>query len=183
MATVNPPQPDRIEKVFEPYAREVGKLVASWNQLQERLGEIFSVIVRQDQPGIALAIWYSTQSDLAQRNMLRAAVEAAAAAGLLTEQSRKEDIKWLLDCADKLSRGRNDAIHAPVAIYNDQDGTKLMTEYFFGNPRALNLKDKNLPNEFSAYATKASMLSSFALICAASLRQPDIDWPNRPTLT
>jgi hypothetical protein len=72
MAILSPPLPDRIEKVFAPYAREVGNLVASWNQLHERLGELFSVIVRKDQPGIALAIWYSTRSDLAQRQMLRA---------------------------------------------------------------------------------------------------------------
>jgi hypothetical protein len=54
-----------------------------------------------------------------------------------------------LDHTDELSRQRNDAIHAPVAFFTDQDGTKLMTEYFFGNPRALNLKDKNLSEEFS----------------------------------
>ena len=102
MAIVTPPLPDRIEKVFAPYAREVGKLVASWNQLQERLGELFSVIVRKDHAGIALAIWYSTRSDLAQRQMLRASSEAAAAAGLFPEQAKKDDIKWLLDRTDEL---------------------------------------------------------------------------------
>jgi hypothetical protein len=143
MTIVSPPMPDRIEKVFAPYAREVRKLVASWNQLQERLGELFSVIVRKDHPGIVLAIWYSTRSDLNQRQMLRASAEAAAAAGLL-EQAKKEDIKWLLDRTNELAQQRNDAIHAPVAFFTDQDGTRLMTEYFFGNPRALSLKDKSL---------------------------------------
>jgi hypothetical protein len=158
MAIINPPLPDRIEKVFAPHAREVGKLVASWNQLQERLDELFSVIVRKDHPGIALAIWYSTRSDLAQRQMLRASSEAAAAAGLFPEQAKKEDIKWLLDRTNELAQQRNDAIHAPVAFFTDQDGTR------------------------SWYEKKASALSGFALRCAASLGNADIGWPERPKL-
>ena len=160
MAIVTPPLPDRIEKVFAPYAREVGKLVASWNQLQERLGKLFSVIVRKDHPGIALAIWHTTRSDLAQRQMLRASSEAAAAAGLFPEQAKKDDIKWLLDRTDELAQQRNDAIHAPVAFFTDQDGTRLMTEYFFGSPRALSLKDKSLWDEFSRDLASASRISA-----------------------
>jgi hypothetical protein len=182
VTTLSPPLPDRIEKVFAPYAREVGKLVASWNQLHERLGELFSMIVRKDQPGIALAVWYSVRSDLAQRQMLRASAEAAAAAGLLIEQAKEDDIKWLLDRTGELSHQRNDALHAPVAFFTDQDGTRLMTEYIFGNPRALTLKDKNLPDEFSWYEKKASALSGFALRCAACLHNASLDWPERPKL-
>jgi hypothetical protein len=181
MAIIKVPSPDRIEKVFEPYAREVGKLVAAWNQLQERLGELFSTIVSKDHPGIALAIWYSRQSDRAQREMLRAATEAAAAAGLLNEQAAT-DIKWLLDRSHELARDRNNAIHAPVAFYTDQDGTRLMAEYFFGNPRAFNLKGKNLSDEFSWYEKRATCLSGFALRCAFCLRNPDNPWIERPRL-
>ena len=57
-----------------------------------------------------------------------------------------------------------------------------MTEYFFGNPRALSLKDKSLSDEFSWYEKKASALSGFALRCAASLGNADIGWPERPKL-
>ena len=132
MATISAPSPDRIEKVVEPYARELGKLVASWNTLHERLGELFSAVLNKSHPGIGSAIWYSTQNDRAQREMLRAATEAAAAEGTLTQQARDE-IKWLLDRTNELANERNDAVHAPVALFTDQDGTKLMTEYFFGN--------------------------------------------------
>ena len=181
MAVIKAPPPDRIEKVFEPYAREVGKLVAAWNQLQERLGELFSTIVSKDHPGIALAVWYSTQSDRTQREMLRGAKEASAAAGLLNERAAS-DIKWLLDRSEELAHQRNDALHAPVAFYTDQDGTKLMTEYFFGNPRASNLKDKNLSDEFSWYEKKATCLSGFALRCSICLRNADFPWIERPQL-
>jgi hypothetical protein len=181
MATIIPPLPDRIEKVLDPYAREVGKLVASWNQLQERLGELFWTIVRRDRPGIALAIWYATKSDRAQRDMLRAAIEASPTEGSLTEQS-KSDIKWLLDRSEELANQRNDAIHAPIAFYTDQDGTRLMTEYFFGNPRAANLRDKNLAEEFSWYEKRATVLSGFALRCAACLRNAHFPWVERPRL-
>ena len=46
----------------------------------------------------------------------------------------------MLDRTDELSQQRNDAIHGPVALYTDQDGTKLMTEYIFGNRARSNLK-------------------------------------------
>jgi hypothetical protein len=89
MASVNLPLPNRVEEAFAPYAREVGKLVASWNQLQERLGELFSVLVRKDQPAIALAVWHSTRSDLVQRQMLRACIEAALASSSLPKNAKK----------------------------------------------------------------------------------------------
>jgi predicted trehalose synthase len=106
MATISTPSPDRIEKVVEPYAREVGKLVASWNTLHERLGELFSAVLSKGHPGIGSAIWYSTQNDRAQREMLRAATEAAAAEGTVTQQARDE-IKWLLDRTNELANERN----------------------------------------------------------------------------
>jgi hypothetical protein len=34
-----------------------------------------------------------------------------------------------------------------------------MTEYFFGNPRASNLRGKDLPEEFSWYEKKATLLA------------------------
>lgn len=183
MAIVKVPTPDRVEKVFEPYAREVGKLVASWNQLQERLGELFSTVVRKDHPAIALAIWHASQSDRAQRQMLRAATETAAAAGLLAHRAKAvDDIKWLLDRSNELADQRNDAIHAPVALFTDQDGTKLMAEYFFGNPRASKLKDKVLSDEFSWYEKKATVLAGFALGCAFCLRNDAAEWVQRPLL-
>jgi hypothetical protein len=169
MATISAPSPDRIEKVVEPYAREVGKLVASWNTLHERFGELFSAVLNKGHPGIGSAIWYSTQNDRVQREMLRAATEAAAAEGTLTQQARDE-IKWLLDRTNELANERNDAVHAPVALFTDQDGTKLMTEYFFGNPRASNLRGKDLPEEFSWYEKKATLLAGLPFdalfICA-----------------
>jgi hypothetical protein len=88
----------------------------------------------------------------------------------------------LLDRTHELAQQRNDAIHAPVAFYTDQDGTRLMAEYFFGNPRALSLKDKSLSDEFSWYEKRASALSGFALRCATSLRNAHIGWPERPKL-
>jgi hypothetical protein len=181
MATISRPSPDRIEKVVEPYVREVGKLVASWNTLHERLGELFSAVLNTGHPGIGSAIWYSTQSDRAQREMLRAATEAAAAEGRLAQQTRDE-IKWLLDRANELANERNDAIHAPVALFTDQDGTKLMTEYIFGNPRASNLRGKDLPEEFRWSEQKATLLAGYALLCAIHLRNPMSEWPKRPDL-
>jgi hypothetical protein len=113
--------------------------------------------------------------------MLRAAAEAATANRSLKQQARDE-IKWLLDRSDELANERNDAIHAPVALFTDQDGTKLMTEYFFGNPRASSLKGKDLPDEFSWYEEKATVLAGYALRCAFHLPNPTSGWAERPRL-
>jgi hypothetical protein len=181
MATLVAPSPTRLEKVFEPYARAVGKLVASWNQLQERLGELFSAIVTKENPEIGFAIWHAAQNDRTQREMLKAAARAATEKALLTDQMGA-DIRWLLGRADEFANKRNDAIHAPVAFFTDQNDTHLMTEYIYGNPRAHHLKGKNLVDEFSWCERNVTELSGYALRCAFWLRNRSLPWGERPKL-
>jgi hypothetical protein len=64
-----------IKLHFEEYAMALGKVAHAWNTLQESLGELFVAITQLDQK-VGFGIWYSTHSDRAQREMLRAAIEA-----------------------------------------------------------------------------------------------------------
>jgi hypothetical protein len=53
----------------------VGTPAFAWNFLHERLARLF-IIVSGAERHIALAIWYSTDSDRTQQGMLRVAIEA-----------------------------------------------------------------------------------------------------------
>src|SRR5258708_17770578 len=96
--------------------------------------------------------------------------------------STKKDILWLLDKADSLADGTNDAIHSPFAIVSENAATKIVPLYFFGIPRALKLKDKDLVAEFSWGFSRARALSGFALRTASALRSPHISWPDKSQL-
>jgi hypothetical protein len=65
------------ERVLRPSAVEIDKLVIAWTGLHTSLCNIFSLVVDQTLMGVAHAIWHSTTSDRAQRQMLSAALNRA----------------------------------------------------------------------------------------------------------
>jgi hypothetical protein len=93
---IRQPTQEELERQYRPYALELGKLIFSWNRLQVHLCRLFSVMAGCDQDFIAQAIWHSTPSDLAQRKMLRAAAEAR----IVTDDSAKNEILWILNMVD-----------------------------------------------------------------------------------
>ena len=93
-------------------ASAIGKVTLAWNKLQESLAFLFASILRHREEA-ALAVWHSQKSDLAQRDMIRAATLANA------NELRSDvmgEIKWLLDRADSLSSCRNDTIHTHFSL-------------------------------------------------------------------
>ena len=69
-AIVRQPTDEQIRAAFEAYTLAVGKVAHAWNYLHEKLGQLFAVITGADRE-IALAIWYSTDSDRTPPNMLK----------------------------------------------------------------------------------------------------------------
>jgi hypothetical protein len=167
---------------FAPIATELGKLVYAWNELHEHCGELFEAVMRPKQHGTSLAVWRCTESDRTQRKMLRYATEAMRWKETKRRSSVKKDIIWLLDKSDALADGRNDAIHSPFAIFTDKGGTRIVPLYFFGNPRAIKLMDKDLITEFKWCYARAHALSGFASRMAYALRTSHVPWPDRPRL-
>jgi hypothetical protein len=101
---------------FDAYVAAVGRVAHAWNYLHERLGVLF-VTVSGMERNVALSIWYSVKSDLAQRAMLRAALEATNSERSKRLPKASNDLKWLLDRADALAEDRNNAVHAPCSLY------------------------------------------------------------------
>jgi hypothetical protein len=183
---------EKAEIAYNAYASAVGKVVHSWNYLQEYLGHLFSVVTGLP-PVTAFAIWYSTDNDRAQRNMLQAVV-------LSNDLSKwnprfpkaTSDTLWLINRADALADQRNDAIHTPCDPVIDDAGrfdvTALTTAFFYGHPRAKKLIDRDILQEFDWCARSANILANFAQKVAIVLNEYRNDarrryaWPDRPPL-
>lgn len=178
--TLTTTTPEMLEELFQPYGLELGKLVYSWNKIQESLSRIFSQIVDAKHPNVATAIWHSTPSDLQQRKMLRSALSMFD-----RKSSPASEIIWILDSIDhSLAHKRNDAIHAPLVFITDALGTTLGPDRFTSdNPRAKALLGKDLLAEFKWYHETCDVLTRYARAISQSIRDPDRhSVPERPKL-
>jgi hypothetical protein len=166
---------EETKKAFDAYVAAVGKVAHAWNYLHERLGVLFVAVTGMER-NLALSIWYSVRSDLAQREMLKAAVNAKL-------PKAPDDLKWLLDRAQEVANARNDAVHAPCSLYINGSGSEMGASFFDGNPRAKNLVGKELLVEFAWCEGYAETLSRFAEMLANAVAFPDrFAWPERPKI-
>ncbi|TRL38218.1 hypothetical protein FM996_00940 [Methylosinus sporium] len=175
-----------IQETISEYVTALGRVAHSWNYLQERLGQLFTKMAPTAPHNIMLAVWYSQQSDRNQRRLLRAALNAGA---LFLYRDRipdkaQDDILWLLKEADELSARRDQAIHAPACVTTDLGGTQISAAYYFGNPIAMTLKDKNMIEEFNLSEWRAVQLSKYTMQIDVALERDASLWPKaRPSLS
>ena len=103
---------------------------------------------------IAYAIWHSSKSDAAQRDMLTAALKASIAELKLLptdahntfQQKVFEEYFWIVKEIGKLSHDRNDLIHSPIALSfasGAQEFEAVVTDVY-SNPRAAKMVNKEL---------------------------------------
>ena len=75
----------------------------------------------------------------------------------------KSEIVWLINYIDhSLADRRNDVIHSSFSFMTDNSGTRLKSDFFSENPRAIKLFEKELLAEFTWYQLTASVLSGYA---------------------
>jgi hypothetical protein len=164
------------------YAVAVGRVAHEWNYLHERLGALFVAVTGMER-NLALSIWYSVKSDRAQRDMLKAAIDATNSQRSEKRPEAPVDLKWLLDRANELAEARNDAVHAPCSLYIGGSGSEMRASFFDGNPRAKNLMGKELLVEFAWCERFAENLSRFAQMLGTAIALPDrFPWPERPKI-
>jgi hypothetical protein len=178
---------------FRPYAAEVGMLANAWNNLHSNLSSLFTLLLTAKNPHAAMAIWYSADSDVVQRNMLRALIKAERMfipppLKALISEDQAQDILYVLDEIDQgLRHKRNNAMHAPLMIVSGVHADKVRhwAEAHFNdqNPRANPLRGKDLIEEFRNYTQQIERLSLYVLQMWQALnpfygaRQ---SWPQRP---
>ena len=151
-----PPAPKAIwDTAFEPYAASIGYLIREWNHLQEKFCDLFCTIMEPATYDVSSSVWYAIQNDRLQRSILL----AAAAKRFSSKPHAKclKGIEWAVTKANSLGSQRDDTIHSPVSILIG-DPIEFISKYFFGHPRALNLKNKNLLTEFELYRQNAVIL-------------------------
>ena len=112
--------------------------------LHERLGQLFSAILGVGEP-VALAVWYAVSMDTGQRRLLSAAIKASE---WPNRPKAAADLMWLLDQVEKLSKLRNDAVHAPVSL-TVSALTQMGVAFWSSNPRAKKLLGRQLVAEFT----------------------------------
>lgn len=159
-------------------ASAVGKVTLAWNKLQESLAFLFASILHNHE-GAALAVWHSQKSDLAQRNMIRAAVQTNVQ---IFRSDVKAEIKWLLDRADSLSSRRNDTIHTHFSLRIEGKKIAYLPDEWSGSKHAKKLQGKDPLAEFNGYSIWADRLSQYAIELREYVRDPrdNSPLPDRP---
>jgi hypothetical protein len=173
-------------EAIEAYCVAAGLVVYEWNDLHEKLAGLFA-LVREGGRQETLTEWYAIRSDTRQREKLRCAMIETTADRWKKSPRVPDDLKWLLDRADKLANDRNHAIHAPCSLYLRRDGsTEVMAAVRSANAcnrRAKDLEGENLLIEFHWCAAYALCLGQFTGMLAAAMASPNhYEWPKRPKI-
>ena len=124
------------ERKFKPLAVEIGWIAYEWNRLQEALAELFTDAMGA-KDYVSFAVWHSVRSDLAQREMLKAAVAYREANAPPEFKPIWRAVTELILDTDKISIKRNDALHVPLMFVSNlyEDNIEIETLGIFGNPK------------------------------------------------
>jgi hypothetical protein len=174
---IRTPSLNALDKMFKPYAFELGKLVYRWNRMQESLCKLFWRVLGFENGNVPIAIWNVIPSDRMQRSVLM-----AGATDQFGEGSQEyEAVKWIVDQANSLADGRNDALHTPYVFLTSDTGTTFVPNYIYGNARAKKLKDKDLMAHLKYYQEWADVIGHYAERVRFSMNAPTRPWPEMPT--
>ncbi len=182
------PHRDRFtEKRYLPYVIAIGQAALAWNALHERLALLFCNVMGGGWVDRPFGVWFSAQYDRPRRAMLRAAVDTTTAKDQHQFPKLLNDVKWILNEADKLEDIRNNVIHAPLFSIRDSVEAKAMNlplvwaDTLFGNPRAKNIEDRVLLLEFRWLRDMALCLRDFTSLVEEAATDPKRPWPGRPS--
>ena len=143
MVTLKQATDDLVKAKMEPYVMALGKVAHAWNYLQEALGQLFCAVTGLENDNTGQAIWHSVANDRAQRDMLRAAINATEDKRLNSDLPKaKDDINWPLGKANTVAEQRNNAVHGPMGLSLGSKEIELRPLWHYGNPRALKLVGK-----------------------------------------
>lgn len=207
---------------YRAYSATIGQFVLTWNDLHEKLALVFTAVLSHDhrkripkkkRPEYEFremerlaGIWNSSIYDRPKREMLRGIMIPLVTSDFMGYWNFEEDIRWMLDEADKIEETRNNAVHAPlIHSYNEfdispmypasRDRRKYKTVFpgagevipniLMSNRRALRLAKKHSDDvlrELRLARDASAILRDFALRIAWALLYEPAPWPQRPSL-
>lgn len=174
-------RPDKLDfrtDTFRPYATAIGEMALAWNDLHETLKELFWAALGIDNGVITYAVWYSSKSDRAQRDMLRGLATTPAIGNRLSK-AIKPEVLWVLGRADALEDLRNDVFHSP--FFTSESGA-VTPNWSSGHQRAKKLYDKDLLKEFDWFYRSTLVLRDYAWEIDRVVRDKQRSLPERPRL-
>jgi hypothetical protein len=176
------------EPRYRPYVVAVGQVALAWNDLYKVLAFFFVVLHGEKVPSdVPLAVWNSSKSDRAQRDMLAAAAKTFL---MLPDMAvlyptGAADVKWLVDWVNRVEDARNNAVHSPLAIEGRGQRIMVVPDSSTGHGRAKNLEvamtKRELLAEFRLCRDTACALRDYAWRMYATLCGEG-PWPDRPRL-
>jgi hypothetical protein len=146
---------------------------------------LFAVLIGGNHE-LVLAAWRANENDHAQREMLRAAINAASPERWKQTPKAPDDLRWVLGRANTLRDVRNDAIHELVVLHFGPEIVQLTVAQPARGKREKKLLDnaargRKLVDEFAKCERDADALSGFVLEATAALVMPELwEWPPRP---
>jgi hypothetical protein len=176
------PTVEKRQEAFDAYAVAVGRVSVVWNHLHQTLGWFFAMVTGGD-GDLILAAWGSIENDRAQREMLRAAINAANSERWKQTPKAPADLFWVLGRADALSDVRNDAVHALVSLHFGPEIVEVTVAQPARGKREKKLlnnaaRGRKLLDEFAKCERDADALSAFLLEATAALVTPELrEWP------
>jgi hypothetical protein len=196
MADTPPSAPkEPIDAAFEPYAVEIGFLLREWNDLQEKLADLFTTLLGLRDGGPARAIWYAVPNDRLQRRILKDVAsylfKPTKPFRELNEQQRSDakvwdEIEWIICKADRIGTTRDAAAHSPVAVVLGEP-FEFISRHLHGNPLAAQLRGKKLLTEFRLHRGRTATVREHAAAIEWYVRNgrrstfPERPaWPERP---
>jgi hypothetical protein len=169
----------------------LGKLVLEWGRLHEELAGIFQVVTKCEF-WLAQPMWHTIKSDLAQRELLLAALRATVnrfevlRPDLPDRYKIKvyEEMIWAITRINEFSHKRNDLIHAPIVFHMgaDSDDFKARISDWTGDPRARKLSDQDLYQYCEWCVAFAKIIGSYIRSLYPPLHDPQKTLPKRPSL-
>lgn len=173
---------EKTEHLTEKHARETGRAISAWNLLQDTLGRIFAEIANPSHHKMALAIWYSQQSDRSQRAMLKAASRTAYGEASDIHKA----ITWACKETDNLADSRNNIAHVAYSI--DLDRTLSDVEITPRGKgvfaRADTMSSRDVFEELRLVEENSKTLFQFVILLAPVVAYPEMQQPlpEKPTL-
>ena len=174
----------RIDTAAKPYAEAIGQLIMSWNTMQDSFCTLFCILMESNKLGKALAIWHAIKNDRSQRELVKAIAPHCSV--LQKDKKAIELISWAVKCADATGSHRDDAAHSPYAI-QIAEPVELTTNFALGHPKAINLKDIDLLDEFKRIRHNAGQITCFVYHLTqyvSNLKSGEKPWPlpQKPSL-
>jgi hypothetical protein len=161
------------------HAIVTGELVWASNFAHAAFCMIFAHLVDAQDWRVGTAIWNALRSDSTQRDVLMALSEV-----VLKPKDFKR-VKWAVETAGKLSKTRNDAVHAPVVFMATSKGLGLTPDHH-STPKPRRDRLLGSPNMHRDFRTAKGDLIAIGSYATAILSKliigSSMPWPERPLI-